>query len=525
MTMSWVTGDPLADAGGGALFTAWLDAGAGEAAAGARRALDDASGGMPAPLFAGGDGAAWRAARAVAGADDGWEAARLDRLAGGACDVVVTGQQPGFLGGPLLVLHKVATAVALAEARCAAGLPTVAVFWCGDDDDDLVEALAPVGWDPVADGFVRAEGRVAARAGNLGRPRIGATRAGRWCAPGAALLRRCAEGSGAPPLAADLAALWEEALAADWTWSRLNVAALRRIFAGRPLAVVRGDDPDLHAAARPFYDLVAGRRERCIDLARTQGALLAAVAGRAPVSDRSLDRHLFVVRDDGRAALPLGEAPPSAAGLRPGVMLRSLAQDWLLRPVAVVVGPGEHAYLSQLAPLYGDLGVRRCALVPRLSGWVLPPGVAPGRVSALAKEAADDGVRTAGLADALAAQAAAAARDALVGGLGVAAARATALADGRARRWRRGVAAMLRDEARRRWLDAARGLPACVFPDGQRQERRLAAAAAAACWGDALATALIDAARDHVARGAAGDWREYVVQVGDDARTDGTERR
>jgi len=58
-------------------------------------------------------------------------------------DVVVTGQQPGYLGGPLLTLFKIATAIELAARRSAAGQPTVPVFWSGDDDDDLAEALAP----------------------------------------------------------------------------------------------------------------------------------------------------------------------------------------------------------------------------------------------------------------------------------------------------------------------------------------------------------------------------------------------
>ncbi len=60
--------------------------------------------------------------------------------------VVVTGQQPGLLGGPLLTVYKIATAIKLARRRTETGFPTVPVFWSGDDDDDLAEALAPVGW-------------------------------------------------------------------------------------------------------------------------------------------------------------------------------------------------------------------------------------------------------------------------------------------------------------------------------------------------------------------------------------------
>lgn len=511
MSLAWKSGAPLGTPEQGVLFAAWLNGAEGGAAVDAQRALAAPPGAVPAPLFAAGDGAAWRAARRLDGADDGWDAGRLSGLAAGGCDIVVTGQQPGFLGGPLLTLHKVATAIALARLRTGAGRPTLAVFWCGDDDDDLVEALAPVGWDPALDTLVRAEGRVSARAGNLGRPLIGATGAARWCAPGAALLERLANGPDATPLAADLSAMWGSALREDWSWSRLNVAALRRVFAGQPLAIVRGNDPELQAAAASFYGSLASRRERCRELAQQQGRVLAAAAGRAPVSDRSLAHHLFVADAGRRAPLATMEALPDASLLRPGVMLRSLVQDWLLRPVAVVVGPGERAYLEQIEPLYGELAVPRCALVPRLFGWVLPAGLPAQRLAALATGTAAPAAQAGRLADELAARVAADLRRTLVTGLGITDERAETLAAGRARRWRRGIAALLRDEGRRQWQLAAGAVPACVFPDGQRQERRLALAAAAAVWGDDLANAVIDAACEHLSRGAMGQWREYVV--------------
>ena len=69
-------------------------------------------------------------------------------LAAGQADIVVTGQQPGFLGGPLYTLYKVATTIALARSRSLAGKPTVPVFWSGDDGQCEQQALhgqSPVG--------------------------------------------------------------------------------------------------------------------------------------------------------------------------------------------------------------------------------------------------------------------------------------------------------------------------------------------------------------------------------------------
>lgn len=54
--------------------------------------------------------------------------------------IVMAGQQPGFLGGPLLDLHKAAHAVKLARALTEKwGKPVVAGFWNHSDDHDIAE--------------------------------------------------------------------------------------------------------------------------------------------------------------------------------------------------------------------------------------------------------------------------------------------------------------------------------------------------------------------------------------------------
>lgn len=504
---------PLPEAldAGGALAAALAgapDGGPGAAAHAVRTALAAAGPATAAPLFGGVDGADWRRRQPIAGP----EAILLAELAAGRRDVVVTGQQPGFLGGPLLTLHKVATAIALAATRSAGGRPTVAVFWCGDDDDDLVEALDPVGWDPAAGALVRADGRQAARAGRQERAPIGPLPARRWCRPGAALLERLAARDGGDALGAALAALWRRALADDWDWSRLNVAAVRQVFAGYPLLVVRGNDPALHTAGAAFYAELAGRRADLRELVAAEGARVAAGGGVAALSERSLRRHLYTVAGGRREALAEDGALPAPASLRPGVLLRSPLQDWLLRPVAVVAGPGEFAYLRELSPLYAALGVPRAPLVPRLFAWLLPGGFDPAPLATRSAAGADDDARADAAATALAARAQAELARALREDLGLPAARAGALAQGRARRWARGVAALLRHEAARARQAPLAEVPPWVLPEGHRQERRLAAVAAAGLLGEGLPGALVDAAAAHLAAGAAQDWREYLVR-------------
>ncbi len=145
--------------------------------------------------------------------------------------MVVTGQQPGFLGGPLYTLHKIATAIALARRRTPAGRPTVPVFWSGDDDDDLAEALAPVAWD-AATGALKGPRPLPGLAGQ--RTTVGSLRVGSadWPDPAGPLA-----GSDASPARTTI-----------WCWRRIwrdlrAAARARRLdlvpsFSGGPAADV-----------------------------------------------------------------------------------------------------------------------------------------------------------------------------------------------------------------------------------------------------------------------------------------------
>ena len=52
---------------------------------------------------------------------------------------VVTGQQVGLFGGPLLSLFKAASVLALAKQVESAGVPCVPIFWMATEDHDLAE--------------------------------------------------------------------------------------------------------------------------------------------------------------------------------------------------------------------------------------------------------------------------------------------------------------------------------------------------------------------------------------------------
>ena len=455
----------------------------------ADRALDAPVGGAGrAPAWA----SAWfdpwaddQLARAAAAGDEKAAAASLQALRRGA-DVIVTGQQPGFLGGPLYTLLKTATCIAAARRRSAAGRPTVPLFWSGGDDDDLDEALDGVVWDPRRRAFLKPLAPESAR----GR-RIGALPGILLGAAEAAWLAEQGEAGAA------WAAWWRRTMASGTDWGRLHADALRRLYRRHGLLTVSGDDPALMAAAAPFTARLIGRADELAAAARTRGAELEARGHHAQIGEPSLAKPFQ--RTDGDRRLRLDSAAAAAAvppaELRLGVLFRSPVQDWLFRPAAVVVGPGERAYLEQLKPVYQALDLPRAPLVPRAfatfggeqDGEAELPDAAPAAAEVIASAAA-------ALAAALRA-AGAAAPDA----------EARQTSD----RWRGAVETALRRAHRHA------AAPADAAPwrrPGGRQERRLPS-----FWYAALdpegAGSLIDLAADHLDRWLAGDAREYRLRA------------
>lgn len=94
---------------------------------------------------------------AAAGLAAGAPAASLasaEKLRAPRCAAVITGQQPGYLGGPLFTFWKAAHAVALARAvERDSGIPCVPLFWNHSDDHDLDETRGIA--LPDAEGAVR----------------------------------------------------------------------------------------------------------------------------------------------------------------------------------------------------------------------------------------------------------------------------------------------------------------------------------------------------------------------------------
>ena len=316
------------------------------------------------------------------------EAARrnIAKLRNGAA-AVVTGQQVGLFGGPLLTLLKAATALRKAQdATAASGREHVPVFWLATEDHDIAEV------DQVTLPAKRAVETV-----KLGvRPRqpvpVGGVKLDDAGTLEAALDRVCELFGWGP--AADLL---RECYAPGATLATAFGSLMTRLFAEFGLVV-------MDASARAFHALGAsvltGAIERADELeerllARSEELTEAGYHAQVLVTrGHSL---LFLLDAATGARLPLRRSAEGGwkAGaqsftaddllriladeperLSPNALLRPVFQDAILPTAAYVGGPAEIAYFAQSAVVYEDLLGRVTPVLPRLSATLVEPAAA-----------------------------------------------------------------------------------------------------------------------------------------------------
>jgi len=415
-------------------------------------------------------------------------------------NVVITGQQPGFMGSPLYTLYKIATTIVIAEQRSEKGHPTIPVFWAGDDDDDLVEAMAPAAWDPLRTCLF--SGKIPP--GYSGPRVLSELGTQDFSTPASSWLRLIADKITSHTGASDLASLYEQALVEKWTLSKLFCSCVSLIFSGTRLMIVNGNDEKLHRIAQPFYERVLPRLSVLQDLALSH-------AGTA-INERSIKNPLFKFEKGQR--LRLGVQPRNwEPSLRPGVLLRSLIQDWLFRPVAVVVGPGEKAYLEQLEPLYQEMGIHRAPLVPRLFAWLSPESTSPEKLCGVLDLDSNRRQECQRWANTMQSEIQNRIQMILQQEGNLPLAKANMIASKKARRMTRNMPDFFETINHRFRQDSLENCPSWLMPEGQRQERRLATFNAFAFWGKPMVKSVIQAAASHLQLGQVNNWQEFMITV------------
>ena len=314
----------------------------------------------------------------------------LERLSRPDVLVVTTGQQPGFLTGPLYTIHKALSAAALARAlERRWRRPVVPLFWVAGDDHDFAEA-SHASWIGASGELVTAHLRNRAPDAPLVpmyRELLGAEVGTALDAFAAAVppspdrdttlawLRRHYRAD------QSLAAAFQEALAellAPFGIVCLDSAhpALKRRAASRLIeALARSAELTAALTSRSEALHAAGRDP---GVAPGDGATLVMVEARLGRDRLVRDGTGFVTRRSGerfsmRELEAIGTFEPNR--LSPNVLLRPVIESALLPTVAYAGGPGELRYLPLTEPLYDLMGVHRQSPLPRWSGMLVEPRV------------------------------------------------------------------------------------------------------------------------------------------------------
>lgn len=310
--------------------------------------------------------------------------ANIDRLAEGAA-AVVTGQQVGLFGGPLLTLLKAATAIRQAEDASRAGHPHVPVFWLATEDHDFAEvnhAIFPAADDRSLEILTLAENP------SPGAP-VGALPLGAAITP---LLDRLQPLLG-PRVAELLAAAYTPQATMGSAFARL----LARIFSEHGLIVLDAASREVHALASTTLRAAIEQADGLHAALMDRSATLQAAGYPAQVAVQKSSSLLFLIDEATgvRHALKrLGSGRWSAGGrqytsgdllailaaaperLSPNALLRPVVQDTLLPTSAYIGGPAEIAYFAQAECVYRQILGRVTPILPRMTATLIQPQVA-----------------------------------------------------------------------------------------------------------------------------------------------------
>lgn len=276
--------------------------------------------------------------------------------------VIVTGQQPGLLGGPLFCLHKAATAIRLCEEiRRQGGPKCVPLFWNHSDDHDLEEGNRTF--------LVNQSQEVQRFRLDLNRHNESL----RGIHIGRDVERLIEEISPLLPETEFHADLLKTLTPhhPDDTLGDLQARLMFEVFGRHGLMVI--EPRDLPDSAFEPLERWWTRAEEIRDRVKSTCDDLHDLG-----VDITLDPSatmMFSMNAHRREPLADGEEYGEGRNLSPGVLLRPLWQDACLPTIGFVVGPGELSYLSAVAPLYRMLGVPQPLFVPRSSLTVIEPSM------------------------------------------------------------------------------------------------------------------------------------------------------
>jgi uncharacterized protein YllA (UPF0747 family) len=287
---------------------------------------------------------------------------------------VVTGQQPGALGGPLYVVYKIATAIAVAaKLEKTLGYPCIPLYWCGSDDTDFQEIrdfhLTTQELSVVASSIAHDAYTTGMPVGDIDT---------KWDADVWQSTRQFVEDH---PGGRTVAEFVDQAFVDSRDHGELAAAVLMRLLGGR-FAVVDGRSPEVRRYAKPLFAAYIEHEDAAKEEVAEAGGRLEASGYHSQLTVGQ-DSGVFLVESGRRRSVTTEQRSLLVAAVEsrvetcsPGVILRNLVQDYTFEPLAAILGPAEIAYRAQMGKVYERFDVVTPVLFPRMAATYAPPPLA-----------------------------------------------------------------------------------------------------------------------------------------------------
>ena len=312
----------------------------------------------------------------------------IDRVRRGA-RAVVTGQQVGLFGGPLLTLLKAATVVARArQATDQTGVEHVPVFWLATEDHDLEEV------DQIS---LLTKHSVETLRGGLktsAAVEVGGVRLG---AEVDAVLERASELLEWAPVCDVLRECYGSRDGYAATLGGAFARWMTRLFSSYGLVVVDAAGREFHALGERALRYAIEHAQELEVALLARGRELESAGYHAQVLVAPGQTLLFLVAEETGARVALRRAADGSwkAGtksfttadllailedaperLSPNALLRPVFQDCVLPTAAYIGGPAEIAYFAQSEVVYRAVLGRTTPVVARFSATLVEPAIA-----------------------------------------------------------------------------------------------------------------------------------------------------
>ncbi len=302
---------------------------------------------------------------------------------------VVTGQQAGLFGGPLITFYKALTVIFLARRLSEdSGKPVVPLFWMETADSDFSE-IDRVSFPPLPPEYP-------SPARLLYTPRdLVAGRSAHWhyFTPEIEPIRdKMLEWLHPLPFKRQLAAVVSEAYRPGASITEAFRAILHETLGEMGLVIVDPLSPPLIERSRDFWRECLDRPERFNNAFTVAAREIKDLRLPLQVNIREDALPVFWIDETGLRHRLVGspgewrlydiEKKLSADDLMkmveeergcfsPAALLRPLLQDWLLPTWIYVGGPSEIAYHAQIGRAYDQINLSRSLIAPRISASLI----------------------------------------------------------------------------------------------------------------------------------------------------------